>query len=124
MYSTPTLTKKLLVLMSNHSKKHLVTGEWKKLRLRILARDGYVCAYCGQEANQVDHVVAIANGGDVYDPENLVASCRRCNLVKGTKESAFFSHPSSTPPVFIDSFIPNTVSTRPSLPVATLNETE
>ena len=102
--------------MSSHSKKHLVTGEWKKLRLRILARDGYVCAYCGQEANQVDHVVAIANGGDVYDPENLVASCRRCNLAKGTKESAFFSQPSSTPPVFLDLSLPETTSIVPDSP--------
>ena len=48
--------------MSRVSNKHLVSGEFKKIRLKVLARDGYVCAYCGQEANQVDHIVAIANG--------------------------------------------------------------
>ena len=109
--------------MSRVSNKHLVSGEFKKIRLKVLARDGYVCAYCGQEANQVDHIVAIANGGSIYDMDNLTASCKRCNLAKGTKEQAVFSQPLSTPPVFPVHSVPKTIATRPTLTIADLNET-
>ena len=58
------------------------TRQWTKIRERILRRDGYICQYCGQEANTVDHVVPRRLGGNDVD-DNLVASCRRCNLAKG-----------------------------------------
>jgi 5-methylcytosine-specific restriction endonuclease McrA len=58
------------------------TRQWTKIRERILRRDGYICQYCGQEANTVDHVVPRRLGGNDVD-DNLVASCRRCNLSKG-----------------------------------------
>ena len=52
--------------------------DWQRLRLLILRRDGYVCAYCGGRANSVDHVrPKIEGGGD--HPSNLVACCVRCN---------------------------------------------
>jgi 5-methylcytosine-specific restriction endonuclease McrA len=49
------------------------------LRLRILARDGHRCAWCGGPADTVDHVTPIALGGARLDPENLVAACAKCN---------------------------------------------
>ena len=66
------------------------TSEFKKQRLKVLARDGRVCQYCGAEdANQVDHVVAkVHGGGDELD--NLLTSCRDCNLRKGKKSLGFF----------------------------------
>ena len=33
----------------------------------------------------VDHIVALANGGERYDEENLCVSCKECNKNKGTK---------------------------------------
>lgn len=57
---------------------------WKKIRKRILKRDNYKCNYCGAKATHVDHVLAVANGGD-YSDDNLVAACRKCNLDKGAK---------------------------------------
>lgn len=109
--------------MSVHSQTHLTSSAFKKIRLRVLARDGYTCAYCGQpEANQVDHVVPIARGGDIYDMDNLVASCRRCNLAKGTKSKAVFLLGSATPPVSLELSLPKTTSSRPTLSVVTTNE--
>ena len=35
----------------------LSTGHWKKQRLRVLARDGWTCTYCGEPATEVDHVI-------------------------------------------------------------------
>lgn len=60
------------------------SGDWKKIRLKILARDGYICGYCGSEATQVDHVVPVSKGGS-NDEHNLIASCSRCNRLKSDK---------------------------------------
>jgi 5-methylcytosine-specific restriction endonuclease McrA len=55
-------------------------------RRNLLLRDGYQCQYCGTEPGvrelNVDHVLPRSRGGrDVW--ENLVISCRSCNLKKG-----------------------------------------
>jgi 5-methylcytosine-specific restriction endonuclease McrA len=59
---------------------------WKKLRLVVLARDAYACAYCGKDATEVDHIIPIALDPTLaLDIENLQATCRTCNRQKGTK---------------------------------------
>jgi len=98
------------------------TGAWKKLRLSVLARDGYICAYCGQDATTVDHVVAVARGGEMFDRENLVACCSRCNSAKGAKSDAFFLQQSPTPIVPKDFFSPLTQATTPTNPIVTIND--
>jgi len=65
------------------------TRQWTKIKQRILRRDGFICQYCGQEANTVDHVIPRRLNGNDSD-DNLVASCRRCNLAKGGR--FFVSH--------------------------------
>jgi len=61
--------------------------------LKILERDQYCCRYCGLDGKasfenalvmSVDFVVPRAHKGK-KDPANLVACCRPCNTVKGTK---------------------------------------
>jgi hypothetical protein len=54
---------------------------WQQLRLRILARDHWVCHWCGGRARSVDHVVPKVEGGS-DDPANLVASCVPCNSAR------------------------------------------
>jgi hypothetical protein len=60
---------------------------------KILERDQYRCQYCGLDgganfenamAMSVDFVVPRARKGK-KDPANLVACCRSCNMIKGTK---------------------------------------
>ena len=70
--------------MTLHSQRKVNSSTWKKLRLRILNRDGRECYWCGMEANTVDHIVPVAKGG-TDDPENLVAACRKCNFSKQDK---------------------------------------
>lgn len=52
------------------------------LRMKILARDGYKCVYCGATPArahlQVDHVVPRSRGGSDHST-NLVTSCFDCN---------------------------------------------
>jgi hypothetical protein len=82
----------------NPSHRELGTQRWKDQRLRVLKRDGYICAYCGNDATQVDHVIARKLGGS-HDLENLVACCAPCNSAKGAKEGLFLGR-GSTPSVF------------------------
>ena len=63
---------------------------WKARRLQVLNAGAWTCFYCGQEANQVDHVIPIASGGDPMSLDNCVPSCRRCNLVKGKRSQGAF----------------------------------
>ena len=83
-----------------------VSNKYKKQRLVVLARDGYVCTYCGQDATTVDHIVPIKAGGDPIALENMVACCSRCNSRKGSRSQGVFLARNSTPPVFRDSISP------------------
>jgi hypothetical protein len=65
----------------------------KQEGLQILERDQYVCQYCGLDGGasfenaltlSVDFVVPRARKGK-KDPHNLVACCRSCNMIKGTR---------------------------------------
>lgn len=56
---------------------------WSSLREIILKRDRYKCLRCGsRDYLEVDHKVAIVNGGNFFDRENLQTLCRKCH---GTK---------------------------------------
>lgn len=53
-------------------------------RRGVLRRDGHRCAYCGQGASTIDHVLPRSRGGaDSW--ENLVACCLPCNNLKGDR---------------------------------------
>ena len=61
--------------------------------IKILERDDYKCRYCGLDGRasfenalvmSVDFVMPRARKGK-KDPANLVACCRPCNMIKGTK---------------------------------------
>jgi len=54
------------------------------LRRAVLARDDYICRYCGRRAQtlDVDHIVPVKQGGrSTFD--NLVTACAKCNRSKG-----------------------------------------
>lgn len=62
---------------------------WARLRLAVLERDGWVCAYCGKALEgddaTADHIVPRGTGGR-DELTNLVAACRRCNGKKSDRE--------------------------------------
>lgn len=88
-----------LVGQARVSRKELGTKKWARVRRAVLLRDNHTCAYCGQEATTVDHVIARKHGGDMFDESNLVAACKRCNSAKGSKSGVFLAQ-QATPPVF------------------------
>lgn len=60
-----------------------------KMRFEILKRDNFTCQYCGRRAGNgedvvlhIDHVHPASKGGE-WLMENLITSCRECNLGKG-----------------------------------------
>ena len=59
------------------------------LRYFVLRRDGFRCRYCGAEPARrelhVDHLVSVEDGGALTAVDNLVTTCRRCNLGKGSQ---------------------------------------
>jgi hypothetical protein len=64
-------------------------------RLRIFARDDYICQYClkkcdssdGNLMPSADHIIARSRGGS-NGQENLVTSCYGCNRSKGSMSIA------------------------------------
>lgn len=53
-----------------------------KARFEIFKRDAFTCLYCGRKPPavtlEVDHVIAVANGG-TNTSENLATACSECN---------------------------------------------
>ena len=73
------MSKKIL---STPKRKNLT----KKVRFEVFKRDGFKCQYCGasplENLLQVDHIIAVKNGGDNCI-DNLITSCQPCNIGKG-----------------------------------------
>lgn len=60
-------------------------GVPRALRLAVLARDRYRCAYCGSRLNlQCDHILPVSRGGETT-LANLRSACRDCNLSKSDR---------------------------------------
>lgn len=57
-----------------------------RFRARIFEAWEHRCAYCGDSAQSLDHVVPKAKGGATV-PNNLVPACLSCNRRKGHREA-------------------------------------
>lgn len=88
--------------------------KYKAVRLTVLARDNHTCFYCNAEADTVDHIVPVSKSDDkseAYNPNNLVACCKRCNSSRGNRSQAAFLAKTATPPVFSSSLSPKVTET-------------
>ena len=77
----------LLLMATQSARANGGTTAWRKIRARILARDGWTCQYCGNDEHAlmtVDHVIPISKGGTDED-SNLISACQRCNYSKGNR---------------------------------------
>ena len=58
---------------------------WHDVRTQVLDRDGWECAKCGLEmvtGAQVDHVVPVADGGSMWNRDNMQSLCAECHASK------------------------------------------
>jgi 5-methylcytosine-specific restriction endonuclease McrA len=76
--------------MASALKDNGSTSEWRRIRQRILQRDGHTCQACGAEGNSVDHIIPrhAFGEGNADQESNLQTLCVPCNSVKGGR---FFS---------------------------------
>jgi 5-methylcytosine-specific restriction enzyme A len=78
------------------------SAEWKRLRLKILARDGWRCqlnypGICLIAATQVDHIEGVAAGGN-DDEDNLWGVCVPCHRRKTGGEGGSARRGPTKPP--------------------------
>ena len=63
---------------------------WAAARRAVFRRAGLSprCAECGRFSDrlEVDHVVALADSGQPYDPSNLQLLCRSCHIAKHVRD--------------------------------------
>ncbi|MFE3453668.1 HNH endonuclease [Nonomuraea sp. NPDC059194] len=60
--------------------------DWSRRRTAVLRRDRGVCYLCGRVgADEVDHVVAVADGGS-WDQANLRSAHRACHGAKSRRD--------------------------------------
>ena len=93
--------------------------KYKAVRLQVLSRDNHTCFYCNAEADTVDHIVPVSRSQDkseAFNPNNLIACCRRCNSSRGNKSQAVFLAHKATPPVLSVCISPRTDITTQSGP--------
>lgn len=73
---------------STTPRRYKLPPDWPAIRTRVLARDGYRCAWtehdqrCGRVATDVDHIEA----GDDHSLSNLRALCRGHHAQKSSSE--------------------------------------
>ncbi len=53
-------------------------------RSNIFIRDFNTCQYCGNNAESIDHIIPKSKGGE-HVWSNVVACCKKCNLIKADK---------------------------------------
>lgn len=80
----------------------------KSLSESVLERDDYVCVYCGDYADTIDHIVPKSKGGLTIS-KNCVAACKKCNGKKAdrTPEEAgmpFLYQPKTVTEILFDRF--------------------
>jgi len=80
-----------------------LSHKYKAARLRVLARDGYVCAYCGHEGTKengltIDHIIPVSKAPDLaIDESNMRIACKSCNSKKGKRSEGVFLEEMRTP---------------------------
>jgi 5-methylcytosine-specific restriction endonuclease McrA len=77
-----------------------LSRKYKEVRLKALARDGYVCFYCGAEEKDmtIDHIIPVSKAPEMaIDINNMVTACKPCNSKKGKRSQGSFLEGMRTP---------------------------
>ena len=60
--------------------------DWRRAREAHL-RQHPLCKHCEELGTLVDHIVAVTDGGEFYNPSNWQTLCRRCHGIKTALET-------------------------------------
>jgi hypothetical protein len=63
---------------------------YRYIRLKVLERDGYICYWCGEPGETMDHVVPWSKGGRTT-MDNCICACQECNGMRGDMPAAEFA---------------------------------
>jgi len=99
-----------------------LSRKYKEVRLRVLARDGYVCFYCGAENKNmtIDHIIPVSKAPELaIDEANMRTCCVTCNSRKGSRNERVFLEGVRTPPVLLDYVSPTRSETMLDSPFKT-----
>ena len=67
--------------MSRHHRVKLSGRRWRAVKRQAHERDGWRCTFCGKAgALEAHHIIAIENGGEPYDLDNIASACRGCHI--------------------------------------------
>ena len=56
-------------------------NHWQCLR-RAMAKGDKACVKCGSEGSDLDHIISIHRGGDLFSRDNLQWLCKACHKLK------------------------------------------
>ena len=74
--------------MSWRTKNRPEAKIWGATRLKVLDRDSWACVMCGKKGLlEVDHVLPIEDGGELYTLTNLQCLCRSHHIEKTKLEN-------------------------------------
>lgn len=63
---------------------------YRYIRLRVLARDGHTCYWCGRPGFTMDHVIPWSKGGRTT-MTNCICACEECNGQRGDMPAEEFA---------------------------------
>ncbi|HYF80019.1 MAG TPA: HNH endonuclease signature motif containing protein [Symbiobacteriaceae bacterium] len=63
---------------------------YRYIRLKVLERDRYICYWCGEPGETMDHVVPWSKGGRTT-MDNCICACQECNGMRGDMPAAEFA---------------------------------
>ncbi|MBP2018015.1 hypothetical protein J2Z79_001414 [Symbiobacterium terraclitae] len=63
---------------------------YRYIRLKVLARDRYICYWCGRPGFTMDHVIPWSKGGRTT-MANCICACEECNGLRGDLDAAEFA---------------------------------
>ena len=92
--------------MSSKKGDPRLSRKYKEVRLKVLARDGYTCYYCGHEGTKengltIDHIIPVSKAPELaIDESNMRIACKSCNSAKGSRSEGSFLERKRTPPDF------------------------
>jgi hypothetical protein len=70
---------------------------YRYIRLKVLDRDNYVCYWCAEPGDTMDHVIPWSKGGRTT-LENCICACQECNGQRGDMPAERFARMRNVPP--------------------------